>query len=64
MEKLQIIKNSPNYDELVEFYKKEKKTKLKVRYHALVLMHEFKSVKLLYLKNLYPSDIQKSLIGY
>jgi transposase len=41
MEKLQIIRSSPNHDELVELYKKEKNTKLKERYQALFLMHEF-----------------------
>lgn len=43
MEKLQITRSSPNYDELVELYKKERRGKLKVRYHALILMHEFKN---------------------
>lgn len=41
MEKLQIIRSSPNHDELVELYKKEKNPKLKERYQALFLMHEF-----------------------
>ena len=41
MEKLQIIRSSPDHDELVELYKKEKNSKLKERYHALFLMHEF-----------------------
>jgi len=41
MEKLQITRSSPDHDELVELYKKEKKSKLKERYHALFLMHEF-----------------------
>lgn len=43
MEKLQIMRSSPNYEELVELYKKEKCVKLKERYHALLLMHEFKN---------------------
>ncbi len=43
MEKLQILKGSPNYDELVDLYKKEKSPKLKERYHGLLLMHEFKN---------------------
>ena len=41
MEKLQIIRSSPDHDELVERYKKEKDSKLKERYHALFLMHEY-----------------------
>jgi len=41
MEKLQITRSSPDHDELVELYKKEKNSKLKERYHALFLMHEF-----------------------
>jgi len=41
MQKLQITRNSPNHDELVELYKREKRAKLKVRYHALLLMLEF-----------------------
>lgn len=43
MKKLQITRSSPNYDELVELYKNEKNAKLKVRYHTLVLMHEFQN---------------------
>ncbi len=43
MEKLQILRSSPNYDELVELYKKEKNSKLKERYHALFLMYELKN---------------------
>ena len=43
MERLQILRTSPNYDELVELYKKEKYSKLKERYHALFLMIEFKN---------------------
>ena len=41
MQKLQITRSSPTHDELVELYKREKRVKLKVRYHALVLMLEF-----------------------
>ncbi|MHA1725895.1 MAG: hypothetical protein ACTSYC_11385 [Promethearchaeota archaeon] len=41
MKKLKIIRNSPEHDELIEFYRKEKNPKLKERYHALFLMHEF-----------------------
>jgi len=41
MEKLQITRSSPDHDELVELYKKEKNSKLKERYHALFLMYEF-----------------------
>lgn len=40
MKKLRITRTSPSYDELVELYKKEKNAKQKVRYLALVLMHE------------------------
>lgn len=40
MNKLRITRTSPNYKELVELYKKEKNAKQKVRYLALVLMHE------------------------
>ncbi|MHA1150738.1 MAG: helix-turn-helix domain-containing protein [Promethearchaeota archaeon] len=43
MKKLQITRSSPNYEELVELYKAEKNAKQKVRYHALVLMHEVKN---------------------
>ncbi len=43
MEKLQILRSSPNYDELVELYKKKKNSKLKERYHALFLMYELKN---------------------
>lgn len=38
MEKLQITRSSPDHDELVELYKKEKNSKLKERYQALYLM--------------------------
>jgi len=41
MEKLQITRSSPDHDELVELYKKERNPKLKERYHALFLMQEF-----------------------
>jgi len=41
MEKLQITRSSPDHDELVELYKKEKNPKLKERYHALSLMRKF-----------------------
>lgn len=41
MKKLQVIRSSPDRDELVELYKKEKSPKLKERYHALFLMHDF-----------------------
>ena len=43
MKKLQITRSSPDYKKLVELYKNEKNAKLKVRYHALVLMHEFQN---------------------
>ncbi len=41
MEKLKITRSSSDHDELVELYKKEKYFKLKERYHAFFLMHEF-----------------------
>ncbi len=40
MNKLRITRTSPNYEGLVELYKKEKNAKQKVRYLSLVLMHE------------------------
>jgi len=43
MEKLQITRSSPDHDELVEFYKKEKNSKLKERYQALYLMTELRN---------------------
>jgi transposase len=43
MKKLQIVRDSPNREELLELYKKEKNPRLKERYHALYLMHEFKN---------------------
>ena len=41
MEKLQITRSSPDHDELVELYRKERNSRLKERYHALFLMQEF-----------------------
>ncbi|MFX1260117.1 MAG: transposase [Promethearchaeota archaeon] len=43
MKKLQITRNSPDHDGLVELYKKEKNIKLKERYQALYLMIELKN---------------------
>lgn len=43
MQKLQITRSSPDHDELVELYKKEKDSKLKERYQALYLMGELKN---------------------
>jgi transposase len=43
MQKLHLIRSSPDYDQLVEYYKKEKNAKLKERYHALFLMYEFQN---------------------
>ena len=40
MKPLSITRFSPNYEDLVRLYKKEKHAKQKVRYHAMVLMHE------------------------
>ncbi|MBD3216060.1 MAG: helix-turn-helix domain-containing protein, partial [Candidatus Lokiarchaeota archaeon] len=43
MRKLQITRSSPDHDNLVKLYKKERNQKLKERYHALFLMLEFKN---------------------
>ena len=43
MKKLQITRSSPDHDELVELYKKEKNSKLKERYQALYLMIELEN---------------------
>lgn len=43
MEKLQVLRATPNYDELIALYRKEKTPKLKERFHALILMHELKN---------------------
>ena len=43
MEKLQITRSSPDHEKLVKHYKKEKDSRLKERYHALILMHEFQN---------------------
>ena len=43
MEKLQIMRSSPDHDGLVELYKKEKNIKLKERYQALYLMIELEN---------------------
>ncbi|MBD3212669.1 MAG: helix-turn-helix domain-containing protein, partial [Candidatus Lokiarchaeota archaeon] len=43
MRKLQITRSSPDHDNLVKLYKKERNHKLKERYHALFLMREFKN---------------------
>jgi len=43
MKKLSITRTKPNHDELVELYKIEKNSRLKERYHAIVLMHKFKN---------------------
>lgn len=45
MERLQILKASPNHDELVDLYRKEKHYSLKERYQAIFLMIEFKDCK-------------------
>jgi putative transposase len=45
MEKLQIMRSSPDHDELVELYKKEKNSKIKERYHALILMLELRNCR-------------------
>jgi transposase len=43
MKKLQITRSSPDHDDLVELYKKERKSKLKERYQALYLMIEIQN---------------------
>lgn len=43
MRKLQITRSSPDHDDLVELYKKERNSKLKERYQALYLMIELQS---------------------
>ena len=43
MLKLQITRSSPDHNELVEFYKKESRIKLKERYQALYLMIELRN---------------------
>lgn len=43
MQRLEITRDSPNKEELLELYRKEKHSKLKERYHALYLMWEFKN---------------------
>jgi len=43
MKKLQITRSSPDHDELVKLYKKEKDLKLKERYQALYLMIELEN---------------------
>ena len=43
MKKLQITRSIPTHETLVEFYKKENNPKMKERYHALSLMHEFQN---------------------
>ncbi|MHA1275203.1 MAG: helix-turn-helix domain-containing protein [Promethearchaeota archaeon] len=43
MKKLQIIRKEPNYEELLRLYRREKDARLKERYHALILMYEYKN---------------------
>lgn len=43
MERLKILRPSPNHNELVDLYKKERDSKLKERYHAIFLMIELKN---------------------
>jgi len=37
------MRESPNYGELLRLYRQEKNVKLKERYYALILMHEYKN---------------------
>jgi len=46
MESLQIVRSSPNHDELIELYQKEKHSRLKERYQSIFLMIEFKDCKM------------------
>lgn len=43
MKKLSITRTTPDHDELVALYKGEKNSRLKERYHAIILMYELKS---------------------
>ncbi|MFX1399601.1 MAG: transposase [Promethearchaeota archaeon] len=43
MKKLKITKLTPSYEKIVELYKKERNTRLKERYHTILLMHELKN---------------------
>ena len=43
MRKLCITRASPDHEELVTLYRKEKHPKLKERFHTLVLMHEIQN---------------------
>ncbi|MFX1298214.1 MAG: IS630 family transposase [Promethearchaeota archaeon] len=43
MRKLQITRKSPTKDKLKELYRNEKDIRLKERYHAIYLMHEFEN---------------------
>jgi len=43
MQRLKIIRKSPNKEEILWLYRKEKRSKLKERYHALYLMFEFEN---------------------
>ena len=45
MKSLQITRNSPSKDELKELYRNENDGRMKERYHAIYLMHVFKSAK-------------------
>jgi len=43
MKKLSITRATPDHDKLVELYKIEKTSRLKERYHAIILMQELKN---------------------
>ncbi len=43
MKPLQIMRTSPNHDELIELFKKEENLRLKERYQALYLLCEGKN---------------------
>jgi len=43
MKKLQLTRTVPGKEEVKELYRKEKDARLKERYHAMYLMHEFQN---------------------
>jgi len=43
MKKVQLTRTVPGKEEVKELYRKEKDAKLKERYHAIYLMHEFQN---------------------
>lgn len=43
MKKLEITRAAPSYERLLFHYKKETDARMREKYHAIVLMHEFKN---------------------